>query len=58
MKRRGQSTVEYMLLISVVSVAVVAALLGFSDTVQVNARALSESLGIELTGQSPGDQVR
>jgi len=47
-----------MLLISVVSVAVVAALLGFSDTVQVNARALSESLGIELTGQSPGDQVR
>lgn len=47
-----------MLLISVVSVAVIAALLGFSDTVQVNTRALSENLGSELTGQSPGDQVR
>lgn len=47
-----------MLLISVVSVAVIAALLGFSDTVQVNARALSGSLGSELTGQAPGDQVK
>ena len=47
-----------MLLISVVSVAIVAALLGFSDTVQVNTRSLSENLGSELTGQTAGDQVK
>ncbi|MED5370824.1 MAG: hypothetical protein VX899_07415 [Myxococcota bacterium] len=56
--RQGQSTVEYMLLISLVSVAVIAAMLSFSDTVQVNTRALSDNLSSELTGQVPGDQVK
>ena len=53
--RRGQSTVETMLLVSVISIAIGAVLIVFSDTVQVNARDLSQFLAIELSGNgNPG----
>lgn len=55
--RRGQSTVETMLLVSVVSIAMGAVLIVFSDMVQVSGRALSSSLAKELTGQAGGQQV-
>ncbi|MCP4805904.1 MAG: hypothetical protein GY913_03685 [Proteobacteria bacterium] len=48
--RRGQSTVETMLLVSVISIAIGAVLIVWSDTVQVNARSLSQFLALELTG--------
>ncbi|MCB9760492.1 MAG: class III signal peptide-containing protein [Alphaproteobacteria bacterium] len=58
MRRRGQTTVEYMLLISVLAIALVAALLTFSDVIQLNARSLSGFLATELSGTGSGQQVQ
>ena len=49
--RRAQTTVEYMLLISVLCIALVAVMLSFSDLVQVNTRSLSTFLARELFRQ-------
>ena len=56
--RRGQSTVEYLLLLSVISIAVGAVTLTFSDTVQVQTRAVSQWLAEELTGNGAGNHVQ
>lgn len=57
--RRAQTTVEYMLTLSVVTIAVIAALLTFSDVIQVNTRSVSSFLADELSGQDDGtDQVQ
>ncbi|MCB9793086.1 MAG: hypothetical protein H6741_10205 [Alphaproteobacteria bacterium] len=57
--RRAQTTVEYMLTLSVVTIAVIAALLTFSDVIQVNTRSVSSFLAEELSGQDDGsDQVQ
>ncbi len=55
---RGQATVETMLLISVVSIAIAAVLIVWSDTVQINTRSLSSSLAEELTGNGPEPHVQ
>ncbi|HJN74784.1 MAG TPA: hypothetical protein QGF58_12700 [Myxococcota bacterium] len=56
--RRGQATVETLLLISVLCIAVGAVLIVFSDTVQINTRSLSSFLAEELTGNGVGgDEV-
>ena len=47
--RQGQSTVEYMLLISVISIALGAVLYWFSATTQIGARSASNHLASELT---------
>lgn len=56
--RRAQTTVEYMLLISVLCIALVAVMLSFSDLVQVNTRSLSTFLARELSGSGTGSQVQ
>lgn len=57
-RRTGQATVETMLLISVVSIAIAAVLIVWSDTVQINTRSLSSSLAEELTGNGPEPHVQ
>lgn len=56
--RRGQSTVETMLLISVLSIAIGAVLIVWSDTVQINTRSLSSYLAEELSGNGGGDEIQ
>jgi Flp pilus assembly pilin Flp len=58
-RRRGQATVEYMIMISVVSVAVMAVLITFTDLVQNQTTTVSDFLAEELTGNGDdGSQVQ
>ncbi len=46
--RRGQSTVEYMITLSVVVIAIVAAMVVFEDTLVINTIQLSDGLASEI----------
>ncbi len=50
-RRRGQSTVEYMLVISVISIAIGAVTMGFSNVVRSQSAYVSEWLVDELSGE-------
>ena len=52
--RRGQSTVEYMITLSVVSIAIIAIMLIFNSVTVNNVRSLSESL-TSSSGADPSD---
>jgi len=53
MNRRGQSTVEYMLTMSIVSLAIIAIMLGFESLIITSTTDLSNDLATDvLTTQS------
>lgn len=47
--RRGQSTIEYMLTISTISIAIVAIVWSLCGTLQVGTQSLGASLNTSLT---------
>lgn len=49
MRRRGQTTTEYMVIMSVVSIAIAAVLIVFESTLKTNTESLSQDLTNSLT---------
>ena len=53
-RRRAQTTVEYMITLSVISIAIAGILIVFGDTIQNNTRNLSGYLASSLADKSNG----
>lgn len=53
-RRRAQTTVEYMITLSVISIAIAGVLIVFGDTMQNSTRSLSGYLATSLSDESNG----